>query len=193
MDFQENDLWKTLRAISTVIDTHEMYIKDHAINVANYATKIGKIIGLTDKELENLQYAVLLHDIGQIKINQNLLSKPGKLTKAEYMEIKFHPIEGERIIKMMPNLELTAQWVRWHHEWWDGTGYPDKLKANKIPLPSRILSVADSFDAMRADRPYRPSMSIEEAFSELKLMAGIQFDPMVVKILGTLLENEKII
>ncbi len=193
MNIEENDLWKTLKAISTVIDTHELYVKDHATNVARYALKIGKIAGLTDKELESLQYAVLLHDVGQIKINQNLLSKPGKLTKAEYMEIQFHPIEGERIIQMMPNLELTAQWVRWHHEWWDGTGYPDKLRGNKIPLPSRILIVADSFDAMRADRPYRPSMSVEDAYTELKLMSGIQFDPMIVSILGTLLEEEKFV
>jgi HD-GYP domain-containing protein (c-di-GMP phosphodiesterase class II) len=173
-------MWETLKAVSYVIGSHEQYDEDHSTRIAGFACAIGESIGLADDEIEQLEYAVLLHDIGQIKVRETILKKPGKLNRDEFLEVQAHPIESEKIVGMMPNLAWAAQWVRWHHEWWDGSGYPDRLQGCAIPLPSRILAIVDAFGAMLCERPYRPSMSREEAIAELKLMAGIQFDPSIV-------------
>jgi HD-GYP domain-containing protein (c-di-GMP phosphodiesterase class II) len=176
------ELWDTLKAVSLVIGSHELYDEEHPTRIANYARMLGEEMGLEPEEVEQLEYAVLLHDIGQIKVRETILKKPGRLTREEFFEVQAHPIESEKIINMMPNLECTAQWTRWHHEWWDGSGYPDRLQGDSIPLPSRILAVADAFGAMLCDRPYRAALSPDEAMSELKLMAGIQFDPKIVSV-----------
>jgi HD-GYP domain-containing protein (c-di-GMP phosphodiesterase class II) len=177
-----SELWDTLKAVSLVIGSHELYDDKHPVRIAGYARVIGEEMGLEPEEVEQLEYAVLLHDIGQIRVRETILKKPGRLTREEFFEVQAHPIESEKIINMMPNLECAAQWTRWHHEWWDGSGYPDRLMGAAIPLPSRILAIADAFGAMLCDRPYRSALSTDEAISELKLMAGIQFDPNIVAL-----------
>jgi len=174
------ELWDTLKAVSLVIGSHEMYDETHPTRIAGYASMLGEEMGLDAEEIEQLEYAVLLHDIGQIKVRETILKKPGRLTREEFFEVQSHPIESEKIINMMPRLEWAAQWTRWHHEWWDGSGYPDRLQGESIPLPSRILAISDAFGAMLCDRPYRSALSPDEAISELKLMGGIQFDPKLV-------------
>ena len=176
------EMWETLKAVWYVINPNEAPDTAHAERVAALARSLGVCMGLAEPDIQGLEYAVLLHDIGQIKVRETILKKPGRLTPEEYLEIQGHPIESEKIVRMMPGLENAAQWVRWHHEWWDGSGYPDRLDGKKIPLPARIL-VVDAWDAMQSDRPYRAPKSRVEALQELRLMAAIQFDPAVVKAL----------
>jgi len=174
------ELWETLKAVSLVIGSHEIADVSHPTRIAGYARMLAEETGLEPEEVEQIEYAVLLHDIGQIKVRETILKKPGRLTREEFFEVQSHPIESEKIINMMPNLGWAAQWTRWHHEWWDGSGYPDRLLGNAIPIPSRILAITDAFGAMLCDRPYRAALSPQEAIAELKLMAGIQFDPNLV-------------
>jgi HD-GYP domain-containing protein (c-di-GMP phosphodiesterase class II) len=176
------ELWDTLKAVSLVIGSHELDDEAHPTRIAGYARMLGEEMGLDAEEVEQIEYAVLLHDIGQIKVRETILKKPGRLTREEFFEVQAHPMESEKIINMMPNLEKAAQWTRWHHEWWDGSGYPDRLQGAAIPMPSRILSVTDAFGAMLCDRPYRSALSPDDAITELKLMAGIQFDPGLVTV-----------
>ncbi len=185
-----SDIWQTLKAVSYVIGSHEFFDELHQERILKYSRDIATEMDLSEKETEQLDYAILLHDIGQIKVRETILNKPGKLSVEEFLEVQAHPIESEKIISMMPGLTLASQWVRWHHEWWDGSGYPDRLKGAAIPLPSRILSVADAFGAMLCERPYRPAMEPDEALSELLLMAGIQFDPKTVFVFKSIIEQE---
>lgn len=184
-----DETWKTLKAVSSVIGSHGMYDGEHLARVADLAQRIGEELGMNEKDIESLRYAVLLHDIGQIRVRETILRKPGRLTREEFLEIQAHTLESEKVVGMMPKLERAAQWVRWHHEWWDGSGYPDRLQGEQIPLPSRILVVVDAYAAMKSERPYRGAMTHEEALSELRLMAGIQFDPKVVRNFLNLIEK----
>ncbi|MEW5946392.1 MAG: HD domain-containing phosphohydrolase [bacterium] len=186
------ELWETLRAVSYVIGSHGMYDEDYSARVAGWARKIGGELGLSGEDLESLEHAVFLHDIGQIRVRETILKKPGRLSREEFLEVEAHPIESEKVMRMMPRMERPAQWVRWHHEWWDGTGYPDRLRGGQIPLPARILVVVDAFAAMQSERPYRGAMSLGEALQELRLMAGIQFDPLVVAAVLRLVERKEI-
>lgn len=179
-------MWETLKAVWYVINPGGAPDTSHAEELAALARRLGAAMGLDGADLENLEYAVLLHDIGQIKVRETILKKPGRLSPEEYLEIQGHPMESERIVRMMPGLETAAQWTRWHHEWWDGSGYPDRLWGNKIPLPARILVVLDAWDAMQSERPYRAARSRDESMQELRLMAGMQFDPAVVKALQSI-------
>ena len=177
------DLWQTLKAIWYVISPHELPDPEHAEKLAALTARVGELMGLSAEDVESLEYALLLHDIGLIRVQDKILKKPGRLTSDEYLQVQAHTIESEKILNMIPRMESAAQWVRWHHEWWDGSGYPDRLYGKKIPLPSRILVVIDAWDAMQSERPYRAAKTKDEAMHELRLLAGIQFDPAVVKAL----------
>jgi HD-GYP domain-containing protein (c-di-GMP phosphodiesterase class II) len=183
-------MWETLKAVWYVISPSQAPDTGHAERIAGLTRELGSAMGLSDADIEGLEYAVLLHDIGQIKVRETILKKPGRLSPEEYQEIQGHPIESERIVRMMPGLENAAQWTRWHHEWWDGSGYPDRLAGRKIPLPARILVVVDAWDAMQSERPYRAAKSREQAIQELRLMAGIQFDPGVVNALHKIVSED---
>ena len=124
----------------------------------------------------------LLHDIGKIAIDENILNKPGKLTDEEWEEVKRHPEIGYRILSTVNDMSEMAGYVLAHHEKWNGTGYPKGLKGEEIPLQSRIITIADSYDAMTSERSYRNALSEEDAIEELKVNAGIQFDPELVKV-----------
>ncbi len=156
--------------------------KEHASRLESYCHLIGLHFQLTSEEMEELSLLAVLHDIGKIGVNPAILKKPGTLTREDWVEMKRHSEIGWRIVKEFPDLGAVANYILFHHERWDGKGYPSGLKADNIPLPSRILAVADAYDAMTSDRVYRKRMGMEEAIIELSKNAGIQFDPQVVSL-----------
>ena len=163
------------------IEARDAYCAAHSRKVALFAKVIAGEMGMTFKEQEHLYLAGLLHDIGKVGIKDAYLSKPGKLSPAEWLEIKRHPVIGWEIIKVIPGSRDISLMVLYHHERYDGNGYPEGLQGGTIPLGSRILAVADAFDAMTADRVYRPKLEQEAAVAELMRCSGSQFDPSVVK------------
>lgn len=172
----------TVTALSEAIDAKSPWTRGHSDRVTEYSLIIGRAMGMDEKELEDLKIAGLLHDIGKIGTYDALLDKPGKLTDEEYKVVKAHPEHSARLLSPIRQLRLIIPWIRHHHERWDGGGYPDGLKGEEIPLHSRILSVADTFDAMTAERPYRKTPGKEKAIEELKMCSGTQFDPRVVEV-----------
>lgn len=156
--------------------------KEHAERLRDSCHSIGKKLNLSIKDLDDLTLLAILHDIGKVGINENVLKKPGKLSESEWDEMKKHPIVGCRIAQSTPELNNIADYILCHHEHWDGTGYPRGLAGEKIPVLCRILAVADAYDAMVNNRPYRKAMSKEAAAVEIQNNAGTQFDPRVVNI-----------
>jgi|Deesub1362A_J573_1020465.scaffolds.fasta_scaffold00093_59 PAS domain S-box-containing protein/putative nucleotidyltransferase with HDIG domain len=171
----------TVRTLAHAIDAKSPWTRGHSERVTAYAISLGKEIGLSDNELEKLELAGLLHDIGKIGTYDTLLEKPEKLTAEEFELVKQHPTKGAEILEPIKQLKDIVPIIKHHHERLDGKGYPDGLKGDEIPFLSRILCVADSFDSMTADRPYRPAPGKEFAIAELKRYSGIQFDPLIVK------------
>ena len=164
------------------LEEKNMETNDHTERVKEYACKIGKAIGFKISELDELSLAAQLHDIGKIAINEEILLKPGKLTKEEFEEMKTHSEKGYRIVKSSSELGNVANCILTHHEKWDGTGYPLGLSGEEIPLMSRIISIADSYDVMTHDRVYKKAMTKKEAIEELQRYAGVQFDKRIVDI-----------
>ena len=162
----------------------------HAKRVSDISKLIAARYGLADEEIYKLQVASLLHDVGQVN-NYPFLNKPEKLDFTEKTELWEHPLLSEKIVnENFTEVGWAGTIIRWHHEAWDGTGYPDRLSNESIPLPSRILHVADAYDSMIHDRPYRNALSEDQAIEELKLMSGTMFDPQVVQVLADLLKNQ---
>lgn len=187
----ESQLFISLKTLLGTISAKDRYTLGHSERVMEYALSIGKEMRLTDEELKILSIAALLHDIGKIEIPQDVLNKKEKLTNEEFELIKKHPIYSAEIIQPLANLGKLYPIVLYHHERYDGRGYPKGLKGEDIPLEARILSVADSFDAMLSDRPYRKSLSKEKAIEELKLGCNTQFDSRIVEsFLKILLKSE---
>jgi putative nucleotidyltransferase with HDIG domain len=175
----ERNYIQTIAALASAVDAKDPYTHNHSRNVTAYSLAIADYLGMPDDQREALRNAALLHDIGKIGIPEAILNKPGSLTNEEYMVIKAHPEIGYRILSPMTALADIRQAVRHHHNRYDGKGYPDNLAGEDIPYHSRILAVADVFDAMTADRVYRPAPGIEYAVSELRANAGTQLDPSV--------------
>jgi diguanylate cyclase (GGDEF)-like protein len=167
-------------ALAATVDAKDPYTYGHSRNVADIAQAIGKEIGLAGKELTDLYAVSLLHDIGKLGVPDAILTKPGKLTEEEWEIIKRHSAEGERIVSYVKDLSPLVHMIRHHHEWYDGSGYPDGLKGGAIPLGARIISVADAYDTMTGKRPYKGPISHEEAAEELRRCSGTQFDPELV-------------
>lgn len=165
----------------SALDAKSAWTKGHSERVTNYAIAIAKEMGLKDKDIDALRTAALLHDIGKLGTYDVILDKHEKLTEEEINLIKIHPEKGEEILKPISQLKDILPVIRSHHERMDGTGYPDGLKNGEIPFLARILAVADTFDSMTSDRPYRPKVSKEDAISELEKYSGTQFDPEVVE------------
>lgn len=165
----------------SAIEAKDPYTKGHSESVAHYSYIIGIEMGLTQAELDKLQFAAFLHDVGKIMIDRRLLLKPSSLNETEDRVIKKHPEIGARILKnLCLEKEITTA-VLHHHERWDGKGYPHNLFAYEIPFFARILSVADAFDAITSNRPYRQAKNINKALEELSENSGKQFDPEVVR------------
>ncbi len=169
-----------LISLAKAIDSKDPYTREHSEGVTNVAYLIGRRIGLANKDMKNLLYASILHDIGKIGIPEAILQKPGKLTNEEFEIVKEHPSEGAEIIGSIDFLKGASVTLLHHHERYDGRGYPSKLKGDEIPFLSRIIAVADSFDAMTTARPYRSAKNFEEAVEEIKKCKGSQFDPEIV-------------
>jgi HD-GYP domain-containing protein (c-di-GMP phosphodiesterase class II) len=173
---------QTVRALASAIDARDPSTKQHSEHVSDIAVEIGQAMNLSEPELEQLEWAGLLHDIGKIGIRDAVLLKPEKLTREERMLMNEHPVKGEEILKDVDQLAAERPLIRHHHEWYNGSGYPDRLIGDEIPLLARVLHVADAFEAMTASRPYRPvPLTAAEALEELHRYAGIQFDPVVVE------------
>jgi HD-GYP domain-containing protein (c-di-GMP phosphodiesterase class II) len=171
---------ETLEAFALAVDAKDAYTHGHSRRVGAFAVQIAQMLRLPPEEIETISRAALLHDIGKIGISNAILYKPGRLTEEEYEIMKSHARYGENIIKPIKRMAAEAQIIRNHHERWDGRGYPDGLKGEAIPIGSAIISVADAFDTMTSDRPYRRSLGIEAAMEELHACSGTQFNPLVV-------------
>ncbi len=172
----------TLEAFSETIEQKDAYTKGHCNRVCNIAMALGKAMRLSHDEIQVIEGGSLLHDIGKIGISEAILNKTSSLTKDEYEIIKTHPVAGERIIL---HIELFQQYrpiIRSHHECYDGSGYPDSLKGESIPLDVRIVTLADAYDSMTSNRAYRRALPTEIAIEEIKLCSGSQFDPRLVNI-----------
>jgi diguanylate cyclase (GGDEF)-like protein len=180
-----------LHAIVSVIDVQELSTKDHSENVAAYAVALGQALGLAPEHVVRLRRAGFLHDIGKIAVRRAVLEKPGPLDAGEWAEMKIHPAVGASML-VHAGLVEEARWIRHHHERMDGRGYPDGLGGYEIPLESRILFVADAFEAMTADRPYHRGVEAGDALAELRRCAGTQFDPEVVATLERLFAADEI-
>ncbi len=170
----------TAQALAETIEKRDPYTGGHTKRVMNYSLAIGRALGLPKKEMENLKLAAILHDIGKIGVRDNVLLKEGRLDPDEIEKMNRHPGYGSEILRHIKQLKDVIPGVRGHHEKYDGTGYPDGLKDGEIPLAARIIAVADTFDAVTTDRPYRKALSFEKAFEELKKYSGKQFDATVV-------------
>ncbi len=171
-----------VRALSDAIDASDPYTNGHSLRVTAFSMSVGREIGLHADMLETLEYGALLHDIGKIGVMESILSKPGKLTKEEFDHIKRHPVIGDTIISNVDFLKKMRPVVRNHHEKFDGSGYPDGLKSTSIDILARIVSVADTYDAITSDRPYRSAMSRERALAILMENRGGQFDGELVDV-----------
>lgn len=171
----------TIRSLAETIDAKDPSTRGHSDWVSKYALMIGRTLSFDDERLESLKYAGYLHDIGKIGIPDEVLGKPRQLSSEEWRLMKKHPIVSSKILEPVKLPEHIKEAVRHHHERFDGKGYPYGLSGESIPLESRILAVADSFEAMTSDRPYRKALSDEQAVAELRRCAGSQFDPAIVE------------
>jgi diguanylate cyclase (GGDEF)-like protein len=184
--------FELISALATSLEEKDIYTQGHSVRVASYAVRIGREIGMNEKQLLNLRYAGLLHDFGKVAIDQSILKKSTALTPKETMELEKHPRIGEKIISAVRFLKSAAYIVRQHHERWDGTGYPNRLKGKQILIESRIIAIADSYDAMVTHRSYGHKMSKIKAIQEFEISSGKQFDPRLTKIFVRLLIQNKI-
>lgn len=176
----QNSGYATIRALAQAVDAKDEYTRGHSMRVAEYARDIAKHLNLDAGFIELIYVSGTLHDVGKIGVPDLVLKKEGKLTDEEFAEIKRHPELGERIVAQVPILRDTLPGIRSHHERWDGRGYPDGLAGENIPLIARIMAIADTYDAMTSDRPYRKGMPVEVAIEAIVNGAGTQFDPELI-------------
>ena len=174
----------TIAALAAAVDAKDHYTHGHSESVARYSVGIATELRLSEEEKFNVRIAALLHDVGKIGMPDTILNNPGQLDPHERDIIRSHPSVGERIVKQVPQLQKILPGILYHHERYDGTGYPCGLSSDKIPLAARIICVADAFDAMTSNRPYRSAMSVDQAMEELDSCKGSQFDPACVDALN---------
>ena len=179
----------TIETLRLTVDAKDFYTRGHSDRVSYYATKIGEEMGLSNEEIELLKIGGVFHDIGKIGTNDDILLKNSRLDDNEYAEIKKHPIKGANILSAMSMFKEAVPLVKYHHERYDGRGYPEGLAGEEIPLLARIISVADAFDAMTSDRIYRTKMELERAIDQLVQGKNTQFDAKIVDIFLKCLEN----
>jgi HD-GYP domain-containing protein (c-di-GMP phosphodiesterase class II) len=173
-----------LELMVAAIEARDPYTSGHSRRVSHYSRIIGRAIGLRGKELDRVTIAALLHDVGKIhEMFAPILQKPGRLTAEERAIIELHPIKSAELVSMVGELHDLVPAVRHHHENWDGAGYPDGLAGTQIPLFSRIITLADTIDAMTTDRPYRAALGEPQVRSEIKKCRGTQFDPDICDVL----------
>jgi putative nucleotidyltransferase with HDIG domain len=173
---------QTLAALMSALDARDRETEGHSLRVSNLAVRLGEALGLSHPDLKALERGSLLHDIGKIGIRDDILHKPGKLSDEEWKIMRLHPDIGARIVEGIPFLQETLPVIRYHQERWDGSGYPVGLFGENIPLQARLFAVVDAFDALTSNRPYRESVSAEEAIAYLRQQAGVLFDPHIIEI-----------
>lgn len=181
----------TIQAFNSAMEAKDPYTFGHASRVEQYAVKLAEAYGLSYEKIQDVKNAAILHDIGKIGINDNILHKATTLTQIEYEEIMRHPSIGAEIINNVDFLKKISKIVRYHHERYDGKGYPDSLSGDDIPIEAYILSIADSYDAMTSDRPYRKALSKEEALHEIVNNAGTQFHPALAEKFADILSKQE--
>jgi len=179
-----------LDSFSMILAERDSHTEDHAKRLQELALALGKRVGLTEYQLNNLKLLALLHDIGKIGIPDNILFKTYTLTPSEWEKMKAHPQIGYRMAKNIPDFATIAHEILYHHEHWDGSGYPEGLKGEEIPLLSRIISIVDAYDVMQSRRPYKGAVSKAKALEEVKRYAGTQFDPQLVEIFLKMVKNK---
>ena len=178
----ERTFLETVEALANALEANDEYTSSHARWITDLALKVGEGLGLDGRALKRLELGALFHDIGKIGIPEAILSKPGPLSRMERELVQSHPELGEKIIAPIDRLEEVRPIVRHCHERYDGSGYPDRLKGDEIPIESRIILVCDAYHAMTTDRPYRKRLAAAEALRRLEAGAGTQFDPQVVEV-----------
>lgn len=178
---------QTVEALVAAAGQRDKTAEGHSRRVTRYCSAIGRVINLSPDEMSDLKYAAGLHDIGKVAISRRILNKLGKLTDDEFTVMKRHSTIAIRILEKVDGLQSAAPLIKHHHERYDGKGYPDGLSGEDIPLGSRVISVAEAFDILTSDVPWRDAMDQESALRELEACAGTQFDPVVVKAFRTAL------
>ncbi|OGO05555.1 MAG: hypothetical protein A2Y60_06655 [Chloroflexi bacterium RBG_13_54_9] len=189
IDLEEAYL-KMAGALARAVELRESYAQGHSERVALLCTEIAEELGCPKDVTKGIQVAATLHDIGKIVIPDYILLKPGPLTPAEFNEIKRHPTAAVQILRNLDHFDHTIILIESHHEWYNGEGYPNKLKGEEIPLGARIIAVADAYDAMTSPRPYRQRLTNEESAQALRDGAGTQWDPDVVEAFLRVAERE---
>jgi putative nucleotidyltransferase with HDIG domain len=183
---------RTIKTLALAIEAKDQTTSDHLARVEVYAIEVGKELGMSESELNALRASALLHDIGKLAVPEYIISKPGKLTHDEFEKMKTHTVVGAEILEQVRFPYEVAPIVRSHHEKWNGSGYPDGLAGERIPLGARILSAVDCLDALASDRQYRRALPLDEAIQIVRAESGISFDPRVVEVLaGRYVELEK--
>jgi HD-GYP domain-containing protein (c-di-GMP phosphodiesterase class II) len=167
--------------LADTADRFERYDNPHATRIATIADELAKIFHLARHDRGSLRVAALLHDLGEVAMERDYIQRAGSLTDEELLDIARHPVIGEREASRVGADRAAQLLIRWHHEWWNGQGYPDALRREEIPLAARILRVADSYVALTDARPFRPALSVADARREIADHAGIEFDPSVVQ------------
>ncbi|MCI6561027.1 MAG: HD-GYP domain-containing protein [Ruminococcus sp.] len=181
---------ETFEAIAKAVDVNDPYTAGHSRRVARYSRKIAECMGYSDEELEEIYCAGLIHDVGKLGIDNRIINKPGKLSEEEYSEIKKHPLMGYEILKKISIRGNFAYGAKWHHERMDGKGYPDGLLGDNIPKISKIIAVADAYDAMTSKRAYRDIMPQEKVREQIAKGAGTQFDAEIAAIMLDLIDKD---
>jgi putative two-component system response regulator len=174
---------ESLSVLANAIEARDAYTRGHVERVSQYALAIGRQLQLIDQALDVLEFGAILHDIGKIAVPESILAKPGPLSESERREIRQHPVTGAHMLKDMSYVAVAIPAVHHHHEHYDGSGYPDGLAGEAIPLEARIVAVADALDAITTSRPYREARPFEAATTEILRQSGKQFDPIVVSAL----------
>jgi HD-GYP domain-containing protein (c-di-GMP phosphodiesterase class II) len=170
-----------LAALSQAIEARDPYTRGHSARVSALAVVVARRLGWKGSRLGALGLGGLLHDVGKLNLDEAVLTKPGPLDEDEYREIKRHPLAGARLIRGFEALRPALPYILFHHERWDGSGYPSGRSSEQIPIGARIVAVVDAFDAMTSPRPYRPPLTLSRALAEVVGGAGTQFDPGVVR------------
>ncbi|MDQ4075829.1 MAG: HD-GYP domain-containing protein [Chloroflexota bacterium] len=173
---------EAIEVLVDMVDARDASTRQHSERVATYSCSIASAMGLEQGQIACITVSARLHDLGKVGIGDEWLYKTAPLTAEEWAQLQRHPALGADIVARFPALGVDPTLVRHHHEWWDGQGYPDRLNGEKIPLGARIICVADAFDAMTSDRPYRKALSYAQARRQLREHAGTQFDPTVVDL-----------
>ena len=183
---------QSMNTFASLIDTKDPYTKDHSARVSYYSVKIARKLGMDDEYVRNIAYIALMHDCGKLVIEDDILTKPAKLTAEEFKIMKEHTTYGGNALKNLTAIKDMQDGAMYHHERYDGSGYPKGLKGEEIPLCARIIGVADALDAMNSDRCYRKRLSREKILSELENCSGKQFDPKIAKIVIDMINNNEI-